>query len=315
MRNYGIVSPLFWTGETGRALRRLGQDAQLTALYLVTCPQANMIGLYHLCLPTMAHHLGTNTEGALKGLRRASEGGFLTFSEETEDVWVFEMASHQIGEPLSPKDNRVPAVVKEWMQYRKSKFFMDFYRRYKDSFHLPVPPKNGRPSEAPPKPLRSQEQDQDQEHAQSEACVKPSAEPSGKPSPEPSRNGHDDGFEAFWEAYPSKRAKGVALASWSRLAPDAQLVQVMLAALTRHKRSKQWAERGAIPNPAKWIDERRWEDRDSFSGDDSAARNRKAAEFAKRAKREKEEAAAPLDWERVVQRLKGAGGVEQQQQE
>ncbi len=37
MRDYAVVSPRFWTGDTGRFLRQ-HPDAQRLALYLMTCP-------------------------------------------------------------------------------------------------------------------------------------------------------------------------------------------------------------------------------------------------------------------------------------
>ena len=41
MRDYGMVSPRFWIGETGRKLRKL-PDAQRVAMYLLTAPMADM---------------------------------------------------------------------------------------------------------------------------------------------------------------------------------------------------------------------------------------------------------------------------------
>ena len=108
MRDYGKVAPTFWTGDTGRQLRKLGRDAQLTALFLITGPNANMIGLYHLPLAMASLYLGyPDQEGALKALQRASEGGFCYYDEAAEEVWVPEMAAHQLGEPLNRTDKRV----------------------------------------------------------------------------------------------------------------------------------------------------------------------------------------------------------------
>ena len=59
MRDYSRVSPRFWTGKTGRAIRRSDCDAALVvALYLMTAPTSNMIGLYYLPLITIAHETG-----------------------------------------------------------------------------------------------------------------------------------------------------------------------------------------------------------------------------------------------------------------
>lgn len=159
MRDYGKVSPLFWTGETGRELRKLGRDEQLLALFLVTGPTANMIGIYHLPVSIVAFYLGMTEQGALKALRRVSETGFCSFEASKELIWVPEMAAQQIGEPLKATDNRVTAIHKEVSTLRKCCFYKAFYSRYKDSFHL----EKLSPFEAPSKPLRSQEQEQEQE--------------------------------------------------------------------------------------------------------------------------------------------------------
>lgn len=161
-REYGKIASTFWTGETGRAIRNMGGDAQRVALYLLTCPLSNMIGLYYLPIPVICHEVGISQQGALKALRSLSEGGFAYYSESAEHVFVPAMAAHQVDERLSPNDNRVKAVAKEWQAMRKSPFYMDFYKRYVDAFHLPEPS----PFEAPSKPLRSQEQEQEQEQEQ-----------------------------------------------------------------------------------------------------------------------------------------------------
>jgi hypothetical protein len=159
MRDYGKVRPAFWTGDTGRELRAAGRDAQLVALYLMTGPSANMIGLYHLPMPLLCHHTGLTREGASKALRRVCETGFCLFEGSTETIFVPQMARIQIGETLKVKDNRHKAVLKELRNWRKSPFLRDFYRLYGTDYNLP----DDLPFEAPSKPLRSQEQEQEQE--------------------------------------------------------------------------------------------------------------------------------------------------------
>ena len=88
MRDYAKVSPAFWMGETGRKLRGMGSEVQLVALYLLTSPSANMIGLYYLPIPVLCHETGMSREGASKALRRAFEGGFASYDEASETVWV-----------------------------------------------------------------------------------------------------------------------------------------------------------------------------------------------------------------------------------
>lgn len=163
MREYAKVSPLFWTGETGRALREKGHEAMLVALYLLTCPSSNMIGLYYLPLTTLAHETGLTLEGATKGLRWASEAQFAFHDAPSEVIWVPEMARWQIAAELKPGDKQIKGVLRELSQYEKSKFFTQFRERYDSAFNLTskasgTPKKQapqealGRPLEGPPKP-------------------------------------------------------------------------------------------------------------------------------------------------------------------
>lgn len=180
MRDYSKVSPRFWTGDTGRQIRTLGPEAQVIAFYLFTCPSANMLGLYYLALPTLCHETGSSLEGALKALRSLENIGFAYYDQESEHVYLPNMAREQIGESLKEKDNRAIAVRRELESLRKTPFFNDFVTRYRDAYHLQDIQLNkplASPSEAPSKglqrifkevatPLRSQEQEQEHEQAQ-----------------------------------------------------------------------------------------------------------------------------------------------------
>ena len=184
MRDYAKVAPTFWTGETGRKLRALGPEAQVMALYLITSPHATMTGLYHLPLAYAAHDLGSSFEGASKALRSLSEVGFAYYDEASETVWIPEMIRFQVGETLSPRDNRHKAILRELEMCRKSKYFAHFVAKYRGAYHLPfevAPEGLESPFEAPSKPLRSQEQEQEQEQE-----ISPSSPPDPTHSSGPS---------------------------------------------------------------------------------------------------------------------------------
>ncbi|AMD89459.1 hypothetical protein [Desulfovibrio fairfieldensis] len=183
MRDYASIAPQFWTGETGRELRRAGPEALAVALYLVTCPHANAFGLYYLPLSYLAHDTGLPLQGASKALQKCLEAGFCDYDEDSEVVWVYNMARFQIGGPLNLKDNLVKWVRKEWASLPKNKFLRAFWEKYGEAYHLSAPS----PSEAPGKPLRSQEQDQDQEGDREQDQEDISAKPlAGSTPPEPS---------------------------------------------------------------------------------------------------------------------------------
>lgn len=70
------------------------------------------------------------------------------------------------------------------------------------------------------------------------------------------------GFALFWQEYPRKAAKAAALKAWQKLNPSTELVERILAHVRDHKRSPDWIKDGGqfAPYPAKFLNERRWED-------------------------------------------------------
>lgn len=203
MRDYGKVSPRFWTGKTGKSLRG-DSETQLIALYLMTSPHANMIGVFHCPILYMAHETGMTFEGASKALRRLIEADFCLYDEDDEVVWVKEMAAHQIGERLSPNDKQCAGVRRYFEQIAQPLIKQGFFGRYRDDFHLPEPAismekskPHGSPFEAPSKTLRSQEQEQEQDS-------KPTPSGVGVAGPEPvDPCPHQQIIDAYHEVLPN----------------------------------------------------------------------------------------------------------------
>ena len=71
-----------------------------------------------------------------------------------------------------------------------------------------------------------------------------------------------DMFSEFWGMYPKKVAKQAAEKAYKRLNPSAALHKKILENIILQKKSRQWQENGGqyIPNPATYINGRRWED-------------------------------------------------------
>ena len=157
MRDYGIVSPKFWTGDTGKALRG-NPEAQVLATYLMTSPHSSMTGVFYCPVMYMGHETGLGIEGASKALARLIEVGFCEYDEASETVFVLRMAAFQIGDSLSPRDNRVVGLRKE-LAKMPNRIRARFLNLYGVAFSLI----DDSDSEAPLKPLRSQEQEQEQE--------------------------------------------------------------------------------------------------------------------------------------------------------
>ena len=174
MREYAKLSPTFWTGATGKELRRRGSEGVIVALYLMSSPHSNMLGLYYQPRLYMAHETGLGIEGASKGLRDCIECGFCEYDDGTEVVWVPEMAAYQIGDALASGDKRCKGIQKDYLALPNNPFLGAFFGRYGKAFNLtkqhPFDPKErGKPEapyQAPSKPHRSQEQEQEQEYSE-----------------------------------------------------------------------------------------------------------------------------------------------------
>ncbi|HDZ39970.1 MAG TPA: hypothetical protein ENH62_17140 [Marinobacter sp.] len=64
-------------------------------------------------------------------------------------------------------------------------------------------------------------------------------------------------FDKFWNAYPRKKGKAKAKSSWTKT--RGVPIETILEALEKDKKTDQW-QRGIIPNPTTWLNEKRWED-------------------------------------------------------
>lgn len=256
MRDYGIVSPRFWIGETGKQLRG-DAESQVLALYLMTCPHSTMTGVFHCPVLYMAHETGLGMEGATKALARLSEVGFCEYEEASETVFVVRMAAYQIGESLKPGDKRILGLHREVERMPETRMKTRFLEVYGVPFRLIEQEKKESPIEAPSKPHRSQEQDQEQEQEVNPIVGEADDLPSG--------------FVRFWESWPSsprKVGKAPCVKKWraSKLERSAdQIIDHVMAM----KGTKQWRD-GFEPAPMTYLNQQRWLDGDG-DGQPSAA--------------------------------------------
>jgi hypothetical protein len=67
-------------------------------------------------------------------------------------------------------------------------------------------------------------------------------------------------FEKFWKIYPKKTGKGAALKAYQSIKQPKPDLKTILQSVDDHKKLDQWQTTQFIPNPATWINQRRWED-------------------------------------------------------
>lgn len=166
MRNYSRVSPQFWMGKTGKALRKHGVEAQMVALYLMTGPHANMLGFYYVPKTYIAYETGLGVEGALKGLAGCIEAEFCHYDQDSEVVWVIEMARFQVSDQLNGKDPRIKGVQNAYDSLPDNPYLASFFDMYAKPFCMASRRGAEAPLTSPSKPLASQEQEQEQKQEQ-----------------------------------------------------------------------------------------------------------------------------------------------------
>ncbi|PWI54813.1 hypothetical protein B5K03_08825 [Rhizobium phaseoli] len=164
MRPFASVPSTVWQAEVKKLRGDL--DAIAVFFHLLTSQHSSMIGVYPLAIGYMAHDLGIPFEGASKGLRRVCEAGLATYDEESELVWIHDMAASQIAPRLSPKDNKVAAVAKQLELLPICPITLSFYARYRELYHLrdhPLMLDFERAFLGASEALRSKEKDKEQE--------------------------------------------------------------------------------------------------------------------------------------------------------
>lgn len=140
--HYGIVFPEFWTGPTGRAIHRAGgRDAQIVALYLMTCRSATMLGLFQLTFNTLRHetHLGDRKLVRALEVLGSPTVAFANYDPTSEVVWVREMAKFRLSlgkKPLDRDDKRAIGCQRLYDELVENPFLGRFFDRYHTDLKL-----------------------------------------------------------------------------------------------------------------------------------------------------------------------------------
>jgi hypothetical protein len=81
----------------------------------------------------------------------------------------------------------------------------------------------------------------------------------------------DIAFQAFWSAFPNKKAKQDAFKAWSKLKPCDALQASILKAVEIQRQGEEWRKEDGrfIPHAATWINGKRWEDSQTVTGQSS----------------------------------------------
>jgi hypothetical protein len=120
---------------------------------------------------------------------------------------------------------------------------------------LAKPKQNSAPSQSHPVPIPSTSPDGEEPPVPPATDAPPAA-------PKAISRRQEQGFDAFWQAWPKKEGKAKAQTAWARIRPDPDTIQAILDAIPRHQAAKDWPRENwrFCPLPATWLNERRWDD-------------------------------------------------------
>ena len=74
------------------------------------------------------------------------------------------------------------------------------------------------------------------------------------------KNIYTSNFLLFWELYPKKVGKGFAFKAYKNINDPKPTLSEIKKSIEEHQKIDQWSTNQFIPNPATWLNQRRWED-------------------------------------------------------
>lgn len=144
--DYGRIRHTFWTDPDIK--RALTPEQKTLLLYYFTSPHRTLIGLYYCPMEYAASETGIPVE-RVREWTLGALARFVTYDEQTEEIFVHRAGRHQVGEQLSAKDNQRKAVEKALTEAHSQTLvrrFLELYAHWPLTFETapaPEPPSKG----------------------------------------------------------------------------------------------------------------------------------------------------------------------------
>ncbi|MFN8640090.1 MAG: hypothetical protein U0360_11750 [Dehalococcoidia bacterium] len=111
---------------------------QFLALYLMTNPHANAVGLYYLPPAYVSADTGLAVDAVMLALEALEAAGFAKYDRASSTVWVVRMLAFQYPD-LGPNDKRIVQVRRVVAGLMVSPFLSDFVEVYGKAYGLTNP--------------------------------------------------------------------------------------------------------------------------------------------------------------------------------
>ena len=131
------IDSRFWTGRTGQAIKLKDPSVCIVAMYLMTSPHANSIGLYRLPIDYIIADTGLSDDKIRDAMKILHEEiDFCSYDEQSQMVFVHKMALHQIGKNFHENDKRVIGVRRQFEKIENFILKDKFFDAYQNVFYL-----------------------------------------------------------------------------------------------------------------------------------------------------------------------------------
>jgi hypothetical protein len=259
MREYGQVQTAFWIDPKCQSM---DDDSKLFILYILTSPHTNSLGCFRATLGYIESDLGWDKSKIIETVSKPFVNRFVTVDFGLG--WVFVPKFIKWNQPANP--NVWKKLFKDFsLVPKKLSFYNELVLSIK-KYGQKIPQDfvdvlNG--IETVCKPFANKDPDPDPDPDPTRP-TKPSCQRNKFPNAKTKekRKGYSEEFLLFWQAYPNKTGKGAAQESWDKKKPE---LNDVLVALEWQKRSQKWID-GFVPNPATYLNQKRWDDEKTQPG-------------------------------------------------
>jgi hypothetical protein len=119
MRDLDLFHSL-WTDQNSAALRAAGSNTLLVAFYVISNPNANNIGFYHLPLVAIAAATTLPLQEVREAISNLEHIGFVRYHYPTGMIWVIQWACKKMGQLRSNDKTRIAIANAEYAAIPKT---------------------------------------------------------------------------------------------------------------------------------------------------------------------------------------------------
>jgi hypothetical protein len=262
--------------------------ARLVALYVLSGPYTNGLGLYRLVPEAAAADLQISAAAFRRHFSAACHAFNWRFDGAARVVWIPDWLSVNAPQSINVVKswrtafNDVPPCPLKQDALTAIQAFLEAKGNgYRDAFGQVLPEDNAIRE-------RDRESESETEHKDARAALARASDPAPLHMGASRKNGHGlrEAFDAFWAVYPKKVGKADAWTAWKKRKPSADVSAQICAALSWQVKQDGWIREGGryVPNPATWIRRGQWDDEPTTAprlNERTIAVGRAAEEFLK----------------------------------